>query len=749
MVSIPALGDRVVPALGDLMAEAAEIRDRVYGPHLTWSPRIVIPLTTSWRDLCRDCGSPGVPDTDAEPYLDPEQVLAIARQGAAAGRHEAHFMLGPDPELQTPAAGPWLSAHGYESTLDYVLAACQLVLDETGLLPHVTTEAPTAEALAALRTVAPAQGMMLSLVDGDADAELTALEAAGRLRIPFSVGMVVGLGESLDQRANALRMVAGSHLNHRHVQEVSIRRLSHERTDELAVLLETVALARIILPPSVSLQVAPGAGEVDALLDAGMDDWNGLEPGSLPEQIATRNFTLAPRLALRPVYVAGAADWVDPALHFAVLDRSDAAGFARDDPGTVLPHRFATRNDPGGGPEVALIGPRSTAWYAGGDAHPPTLLPAAAGARGAVREVLDGVLLGQETGEAELVTLFGARGPEVAAVCEVADDLRRATNGDAVTFVKNRNINYTNVCTFRCRFCGFSKGPLSLNLRGKPYLLTMEAIVERVVEATRCGATEVCLQGGIHPDFDGEYYLHVLQAVKVAAPSIHVHGFTALEVSEGARRLGEPLEAYLRRLAAAGLGSLPGTAAEVLDDEIRAVICPDKITTDEWLEVHRVAHGIGLRSNVTIMFGTVERPVHWVRHMLRTRALQRETGGFTEFVPLPFVHMAAPLYLERRSRRGPTFREALLMHAVGRIAYHGTIDNIQGSWVKLGLPGLTQVLQAGVNDIGGTLMGENISRAAGALHGQEMTGDDFRGVVDPLGRRLEQRTTLYGPLASP
>jgi FO synthase len=744
MVSIPALGTRVVPALGDLMAEAAGIRDRVYGPRLTWSPRIVIPLTTAWRELCRDCGSPGLPDRDAEPYLDPEQVLAIARQGAEAGRHEAHVMLGPDPERQTPAAGRWLAAHGYESTLDYVLAACQLVLDETGLLPHVTTEAPSAEALGALRTVAPVQGMMLTLVEGDTDTELAALEAAGRLRIPFSVGMVVGLGETRDQRANALSMVAEAHSSHRHIQEVSLRRLSHAQDPE--VLLETVALARIILPPSVSLQVAAPAAEVDALLDAGVDDWSGLEPepASLAEQLGARGFALAPRLAVRPGYVTGAAEWVDPALHFAVLDRSDSAGFARDDPGSVLPHRFATRTDPGGGPEVALIGPRSTAWYAGADGPPPALLPARAGAGGAVREVLDGVLMGQETGEDELLTLFDARGPEVAAVCEVADDLRRATVGDTVTFVQNRNINYTNVCTFRCRFCGFSKGPLSLNLRGKPYLLTMEAIVERVVEAARLGATEVCLQGGIHPDFDGEYYLHVLQAVKVAAPSIHVHGFTALEVSEGARRLGEPLEAYLRRLAAAGLGSLPGTAAEILDDEIRAVICPDKIATDEWLEVHRVAHGVGLRSNVTIMFGTVERPLHWVRHILRTRALQQETSGFTEFVPLPFVHMAAPLYLERRSRRGPTFREALLMHAVGRIAYHGAIDNIQGSWVKLGPSGLSQVLQAGANDVGGTLMGENISRAAGARHGQEMTPDDFHSVVEPLGRDLEQRTTLYG-----
>jgi FO synthase len=375
------------------------------------------------------------------------------------------------------------------------------------------------------------------------------------------------------------------------------------------------------------------------------------------------------------------------------------------------------------------------------------LVPGRAHATGAVREVLDGVLMGQQVDEAQIVTLFGARGPELNAVAEVADDLRRATVGDVVTFVHNRNINYTNVCTFKCRFCGFSKGPLSFNLRGTPYLRTLDDIAERTREAAERGATEVCLQGGIHPDFDGDYYLDVTRAVKDAVPDIHVHGFTALEVTEGARRLDEPLAQYLQRLMDAGLRSLPGTAAEILDDEVRAVICPDKITTDQWLDAHRTAHSIGLRSNITIMFGSVERPEHWARHIVRTRALQAETGGFTEFVPLPFVHMATPLYLQRRARRGPTFREVLLMHAVPRIAYHGLIDNIQTSWVKLGAAGARQALQVGANDVGGTLMDENISRAAGADHGQMMEPDDFRALVEPLGRSLEQRTTLYGRLA--
>jgi FO synthase len=397
-------------------------------------------------------------------------------------------------------------------------------------------------------------------------------------------------------------------------------------------------------------------------------------------------------------------------------------------------------------------------WYSGVEEEPPTLLGASSSPSdppmrpervgGAVREVLDGVLLGQRPGVDEIVTLFSARGPEVAAVAEVADQLRREIAGETVTFVRNRNINYTNVCTFKCKFCAFSKGPLSLNLRGTPYLLEVDEITRRVAEAEELGATEVCLQGGIHPSFDGDYYIDVIKAVREASSTIHIHGFTALEVTEGAKRLGEPLAQYLRRLMDAGLKTLPGTAAEILDDEIRATLCPDKVNTEEWLDAHRTAHGVGLRSNVTIMFGSIEQPVHWARHLVRTRDLQKETGGFTEFVPLPFVHMASPIYLQRRSRRGPTFREALLMHSVGRIAYTGLIDNIQASWVKLGVDGARQLLQAGVNDLGGTLIDENISRAAGASHGQMMDEAAFRDLVEPLGRRLEQRTTLYGRVAS-
>ena len=377
----------------------------------------------------------------------------------------------------------------------------------------------------------------------------------------------------------------------------------------------------------------------------------------------------------------------------------------------------------------------------------PARLPAPgplASARSRVDEVLAGVVLGQEVSEDEIVTLFSARGPEVRAVADLADQLRREVSGDEVTFVENRNINYTNVCTFKCRFCAFSKGPLSLNLRGKPYLMDLEEVTRRVAEADALGATEVCLQGGIHPSFDGDYYLDVVRAVRAGSDRIHIHAFSALEVTEGAKRLGEPLESYLRRLKEAGLKTLPGTAAEILDDEIRKILCPDKVTTTEWLEAHRTAHRVGLFSNVTIMFGAVERPRHWARHLVRTRTLAKETGGFLEFVPLPFVHMASPIYLQHRARRGPTFREALLIHAVGRIAYRGAIDNVQVSWVKMGREGARQLLCAGANDLGGTLMDENISRAAGASHGQRMGVEELEELVEPLGRPLAQRTTLYG-----
>ena len=755
--------------LAELMSEARIIRDRQFRQRVSFSPKVFIPLTMLCQDRCGYCTFAKPPARLAEPYLSPEEVLAIARAGAEAGCHEALFTLGERPELRYPIAASWLSERGFASTIEYLVECCRLVTSETGLLAHSNAGALFDAELAELKKVAVSQGMMLESLapalachraapDKTPERRLATLEAAGRLEIAFTTGILVGIGESRQDRLEALRAIAASHARHGHVQEVIVQNFLPNSGTAMQSAppcpteehLWSIAAARLVLAPQIHLQAPPNLTEdLSSLLEAGIDDWGGVSPvtvdhvnperawpglARLAELTERHGHVLAPRLAVHPEWVG--TRFLAEELRHAVMDRADSESLARD-----------------------------SNWCSGGDVAPPRLVPEswlapggrsrpvrpgngsavnAAASAGAVREVLDGVVDGQEVGEDEIVTLFRARGPEVLAVAEVADDLRRAAVGDVVTFVANRNINYTNICTFKCRFCAFSKGPLSLNLRGSPYLLGLDEITRRVVEAEAGGATEVCLQGGIHPDFDGEYYLDVLKAVRAASGQIHIHAFTALEVSEGARRLSEPLEKYLTRLRDAGLRTLPGTAAEILDDEVRAILCPDKIDTERWLEVHRVAHGIGLRSNVTIMFGAVEQPRSWARHLVATRALQKETGGFTEFVPLPFVHMASPIYLQKRARRGPTFREALLMHSVGRIAYHGWIDNIQASWVKIGLEGAKQLLVSGCNDMGGTLIDENISRAAGATHGQFMQEADFRDLADSLGRPIQQRTTLYG-----
>ncbi len=763
----------------ELMGRAAAARDAATGTRVTFSPKVFLPLTELCRDRCGYCTFAKAPARLQSPYMPPEEVLRIARAGAEAGCHEALFTLGEAPEERYPAAQAWLDDHGWASTVDYLVAMCRLVLDETGLLPHANPGALPADDLARLREVAPSQGMMIESLRADLachrgapdkapQRRLATLEAAGRLRIPYTTGILVGIGEDEPDWLEALLAIAASHRRHGHVQEVIVQGFlpkagtaMHAAPPASAEIhLRAVALARLVLPDDVVVQAPPNlSDDPGRLLDAGIADWGGVSPVTIdhvnPERpwpeldrlcqiTEARGFTLAPRLTAHPRYVLDAATWLGTGLRTKVLHRSDAEGLARD-------HDWVSGGELQ--PPRLMPGPAAPAGSAVGDVQPTRLVPVPAGTRAgsAVGEVLTGVLFGQEPGEDELTTLFSARGPEVISVCEVADDLRRRAVGEVVTWVSNRNINYTNVCTFKCRFCAFSKGPLSLNLRGAPYLLGLDEISTRVAEAVELGATEVCLQGGIHPSFDGDYYLEVIRAVRQASADIHIHGFTALEVTEGAKRNAEPLADYLRRLMDAGLRTLPGTAAEILDDEVRRVLCADKVNTEEWLDAHRTAHSIGLRSNVTIMFGSIERPRSWARHLVVTRHLQKETGGFTEFVPLPFVHMAAPIYLQGQARRGPTFRETLLMHAVGRIAYDGHIPNIQVSWVKMGLEGARQVLQAGGNDLGGTLLDENISRAAGASHGQAMDEAGFRTAVDglPGPRPLEQRTTLYGRVAQP
>ncbi len=763
----------------DLFALARARRDEAFGSVVTYSPKVFIPLTMLCRDKCGYCTFAQPPARLDKPYLEPDDVLAIARQGAELGCHEALFTLGEKPELRYPVARDWLTRHGYDSTVHYVAAMAQLVLDETGLLPHGNTGAMNRDELGLLRPVTPSQGMMLESLRGDLDAHrgapdkvparrLETLEWAGELQIPYTTGILVGIGENRADRIEALEAIAASHQRHRHVQEVIVQNflpkpgtaMHNAEPCPRADYLDAIALARMILPLDVHIQAPPNlSDDFGYLLDAGVSDWGGVSPVTadhvnperpwpdldrLRDVTEAKGHTLAPRLTIHPAFACEPERWLDPALHFPVADRSESDGYARDDAGSVWPERTMERAKVDDGAEFELTGTISSQWYVGTGADPESLIPGEPFATGAVREVLDGVRAGQDVGFDEILTLFRARGREVAAVAQVADELRQEIVGDLVTWVANRNINYTNVCTFKCRFCGFSKGPLSLNLRGTPYLLELEDIADRTIEAAEAGATEVCLQGGIHPNFDGDYYIDVARAVHEAVPGMHIHGFTALEVTEGAKRNQEPLADYLTRLKEAGQKSLPGTAAEILHDDVRATLCPDKINTEEWLEAHRIAHSVGLGSNVTIMFGSIERPEHWVHHLLRTRALQEETGGFTEFVGLPFVHMASPIYLQKKARRGPTFREVVLMHAVARIAYRGRIDNIQGSWVKLGFDSIRQLLQSGANDLGGTLMDENISRAAGADHGTEVTAEDFRRIVEPLGRTLVQRTTLYG-----
>ena len=736
--------------LAELGVAASERARAAHGYVVTYSPKVFIPLTKLCRDRCGYCTFAQAPAHVAAPFLNLEEVMEIARRGLDAGCSEALFTLGERPELRYDEAARWLAARGYRSTIDYVASASQMVLEATGLLPHANAGALYRHELEQLRATSASQGMMLESLadlpahrlapDKDPERRLATLRYAGELQIPFTTGLLVGIGETREDRLATLEAIRTSHEEFGHVQEVIIQNfvpkartaMAHEAPASDEEFHWTIAAARLVLPDDIHLQAPPNLSDDPArLLDFGIDDFGGISPitidhvnperswpaiATLEEQCAARGFHLSARMTIYPEFAARHERYVDAAVRPAVLAQADAAFLARQDQ-----------------------------WSPGLEMAPPPA-PLSRVRTGAVETLLARYYPGYELDRDELVTLFNARGGDFNAVNDAADGVRRDLVGDDVSFVLNRNINYTNVCTFKCRFCAFSKGPLSLNLRGDPYLLTLEEISERVREAEKRGATEVCLQGGIHPDFDGDYYIDVIAAVRAGSPTIHIHAFSALEVFEGARRSDQDLTTYLSRLRDAGLKTLPGTAAEILDDEVRAILCPDKLNSDQWLEVHRAAHSVGLHSNITIMFGAVEGVDTWATHLLRTRQLQVETGGFTEFVPLPFVHMATPLFLRGRARRGPTFRESVLMHSVARLHYATLINNIQVSWVKMGVDGARRILQAGANDLGGTLMDENISRAAGAAHGQEMDVDNLRDLVAPLGRPLVQRSTLYQTL---
>ena len=747
--------------LDALLQSAARRRDVAHGSILSYSRKVFVPLTRLCRDVCHYCVFAHPPRKNERAYLTLDEVLAIARAGAAAGCKEALFTLGDQPELRYRSAADELARLGHDTTLSYLAQAARAVLEHTGLLPHLNPGHLTLADLTALRAVSLSQGLMLESSSerlcrrggphhGSPDkhprARLASIRAAGAARVPFTSGILIGIGETRQERIDSLLALRALSEADGHIQEIIIQnfrpktgtRMAERPAPHLEELLWTIAIARLLFEPAMNIQAPPNLspGALRRLLDAGINDWGGVSPVTpdhvnpeapwphlrmLERATGAAGKQLVERLAIYPAFARRAETWVDPALRPVLLHRIDADGW-----------------------------PRTDEWSPGALTAPPDY-PAAIicrpGRSGDLTTILHKAQSGSELTQSEIVRLFRARGPESIAVCMAADELRQAVNGDVVSYVVTRNINYTNICYFKCQFCAFSKGKLSENLRGRPYDLSLEEIGLRAREAWARGATEVCMQGGIHPSYTGAKYLDICRAVKSAATGIHLHAFSPLEVHQGAHTLCIPVEEFLIALKAEGLGTLPGTAAEILDDEVRSVLCADKIRTRQWLDVMRAAHRAGLRSTATIMFGHIERYEHWARHILHIRQLQQETGGFTEFVPLPFVHMEAPIYLKGRSRKGPTFREAVLMHAIARLALHPCITNIQTSWVKMGPSGVGACLRSGANDLGGTLMDESITRAAGARHGQEMTPAEMEAIIRSLGRTPCQRNTLYQAVA--
>ena len=748
-------------ALADV---AATLRDRGFLNLVTYSKKIFIPLTHLCRDVCHYCTFAQTPSKLDNPYMELDAVLEVARRGAEMGCKEALFTLGEKPELRYRAAREWLAEHGYSTTLEYLHDAAKAVFDETGLLAHLNPGNMTPEEIATLRPVSPSMGIMLESASdrltekgmphyGSPDkvpaVRLKTLADAGEARIPFTTGILIGIGETRRERIESLLAIRRIHERHGHVQEVIVQnfrakpgtKMKSAPEPDLDELLWTIAVARILFGPDMSVQAPPNLspGVLRQIVAAGINDWGGVSPltpdfvnpeapwphlDELARETTVAGKELHERLTIYPRFALEADTWVDEGLRSAVLDRIDGEGL-----------------------------PRTDDWCPGDETAPPASVLDRIGTKPGrvssdVQDILDRAALEEDLGEAEIVRLIRSRGDDFNAVVQAADALRREQNGDTVSYVVNRNINYTNICYFKCQFCAFSKGKLAENLRGRPYDLSHEEIQRRTREAWERGGTEVCMQGGIHPEYTGATYIDILHAVKEAVPEMHIHAFSPLEVWQGAATANLPLEAYLVRLKEAGLGTLPGTAAEILDDEVRAVICPDKINTAQWLEVMETAHGVGFRTTATIMYGHVDQPRHWARHLIRVRDLQKRTGGFTEFVPLPFVHMEAPLYLKGRARRGPTFREAILVHAVARLALNPHITNIQASWVKLGHDGVVAALNAGCNDLGGTLMNESITRAAGAGHGQETSPKRMMEMIEAADRRPRQRATDYGEVDS-
>lgn len=744
-----------------LASQAKALCDSAHGNVITYSKKVFIPLTHLCRDVCHYCTFARTPKRIDQAYMSVEQVLELCHQGAKEGCQEALFTLGEKPELRYKAAREALAELGFETTIDYVTEVAGAVLRETGLIPHINAGNMTALEIDKLRKVSASMGIMLESAssrlcekgmphygspDKDPATRLETIELAGKAAVPFTSGILIGIGETRLERIESMLALRSAHERHGHLQEVIVQNFRAKENTKMAQapepdlneLVWTLAVARLVFGAEMNIQAPPNLspGVLTQLVNAGINDWGGVSPltpdhvnpeapwphlENLARETAAAGKFLDQRLTIYPEFAGNPDKWLDESLKFPILKQSDSCGFAKRDNWT-----------PGDSEPIPTLDK---------ELLEQTVAPETVSEE--IKRIVAACESQQELSIEDVSRLFESRGPDFSYVTQQANRLRQETNGDTVSFVVNRNINYTNVCYFKCQFCAFSKGKASENLRGRPYDISAEEIARRTREAWDRGATEVCMQGGIHPDYTGQTYLDIIETVRQAAEDMHIHAFSPLEVWQGASTLGISLREFLEKLKAAGLNTLPGTAAEVLDDEVRQTLCADKLNSEEWLEVMETAHGVGFKTTATIMYGHIDRPKHWANHLLRIRALQARTGGFTEFVPLPYVHMEAPMYLKGLSRRGPSFREAVLMHAVARLVFHGQIENIQTSWVKMGLDGVAACLNAGANDLGGTLMNESITRAAGASYGQEWTAQAIEDTIRNMDRLPRMRNTLY------
>ena len=779
--------------LDRLMGLAARLRDLEHGEFVTYSRKVFIPLTMLCRDHCHYCTFAKPPAKLDTPFLTPEEAVAIADAGRRMGCKEALFTLGDRPEERYDVAREWLEARGYASTLDYVRAVAIRVIEETGLLPHLNPGVMSYEEIARLKQVSASMGMMLETSSmrlaerggphfGSPDkvpaVRLRTIEDAGRLAVPFTTGILVGIGETDRERAESLFAIRDAHRRYRHIQEVIVQNFrakpgtamqaAPEPDDE--AFLAAVATARVVLGPRMHLQAPPNLSDRDQqfrLLDAGIDDWGGVSPltpdhvnpekpwpsiEALAATTASRGKQLRERLTIYPAFAAKPDPYLAGKMRAPVMALLGSDGravegrhpepIAWQDPDVQWKPRtialtFAKADGTGlRGDADEVYGdadtPETTRAWSKREIHPERIdrdIVAALAAAEAHRPISD----------EHALALFQAEGAALDALCRVADRLRAEAVGDDVTYVVNRNINFTNVCYVGCRFCAFAQREMD----AESYTLTLAEVADRAEEAWELGATEVCMQGGIHPDLPGSFYFDLLDAVKARTPGMHIHAFSPMEVMNGSTKLGLSYAEFLAEAKQRGLGTIPGTAAEILDDEVRWALTKGKLPADTWEEIVRTAHGLGIRSSSTIMFGHVDAPPHWVGHLRRLGRIQADTGGFTEFVPLPFVHQHAPIYLAGKARPGATSAEQLRMHAVARILLDGLIENIQVSWVKMGVEACQTVLRSGANDFGGTLMEETISRMAGAEWGIEMTPDQFDDAIRAIGRTPVVRTTTY------